>query len=193
MTKFMILLIIVITCILFIQYNWKDTILRSFDIFTTVVPPSLPAAITVGTVYSLNRLKKCKIYCISPQRYMYNSYSYAVLLSIIYRVNLCAKVKLACFDKTGTLTEDSLDVLGVQPATGQGYGCQWSILLCIVTVLLCCSFGPMVTDPAELSPGPLLFAMATCHSLTRINGELSGDPLDIKMFLSTGWVGHTRY
>ncbi len=46
----------------------KETILRAFDIITTVVPPSLPAAITVGTVYALNRLKKHKIYCISPQR-----------------------------------------------------------------------------------------------------------------------------
>ncbi len=46
----------------------------------------------------------------------------------------------------------------------------------------------MVSDPSELSPGPLLYAMATCHSLTRINAKLSGDPLDMKMFLSTKWV-----
>lgn len=30
--------------------------------------------------------------------------------------------------------------------------------------------------------------MATCHSLTKIEGELSGDPLDLKMFNATGWV-----
>ena len=29
--------------------------------------------------------------------------------------------------------------------------------------------------------------MATCHSLTIINEELSGDPLDLKMFEATGW------
>jgi hypothetical protein len=29
--------------------------------------------------------------------------------------------------------------------------------------------------------------MATCHSLTVIEDVLSGDPLDLKMFLSTGW------
>lgn len=132
-------------------YDLGETILRSFDIITTVVPPSLPAAITVGTVYALNRLRKHQIYCISPQR-----------------VNLCGKIKLVCFDKTGTLTEDSLDVLGVQPATTKG-------------------FSHMVHDPSELPHNPLLFAMATCHSLTRINGVLSGDPLDLKMFLSTGW------
>ena len=29
-------------------------------------------------------------------------------------------------------------------------------------------------------------AMAACHSLTYIDGELSGDPLDLKMFEATG-------
>ena len=31
-------------------------------------------------------------------------------------------------------------------------------------------------------------AMASCHSLTYINSELLGDPLDIKMFECTNWV-----
>uniref|UniRef100_A0A8C1KZX2 ATPase 13A3 n=1 Tax=Cyprinus carpio TaxID=7962 RepID=A0A8C1KZX2_CYPCA len=30
--------------------------------------------------------------------------------------------------------------------------------------------------------------MAACHSLTKIEGQLSGDPLDLKMFEATGWV-----
>lgn len=30
--------------------------------------------------------------------------------------------------------------------------------------------------------------MATCHSLTKIEGVLSGDPLDLKMFEAIGWV-----
>ena len=30
-------------------------------------------------------------------------------------------------------------------------------------------------------------AMASCHSLTHINGELAGDPLDLKMFEFTKW------
>ncbi|XP_038642827.1 probable cation-transporting ATPase 13A3 [Scyliorhinus canicula] len=30
--------------------------------------------------------------------------------------------------------------------------------------------------------------MATCHSLTTIEGKISGDPLDCKMFGATGWV-----
>ena len=34
---------------------------------------------------------------------------------------------------------------------------------------------------------PLLEAMASCHSITRIHGDLAGDPLDLKMFAFTGW------
>ena len=29
--------------------------------------------------------------------------------------------------------------------------------------------------------------MATCHSLRVVDGELVGDPLDLKMFEFTGW------
>ena len=50
------------------HYQVKETILRALDVITIVVPPALPAALTVGTVYALNRLRKQKIYCISPQR-----------------------------------------------------------------------------------------------------------------------------
>ena len=46
----------------------------------------------------------------------------------------------------------------------------------------------MTEDASLLSRGPLLYAMATCHSLTRIDGVLSGDPLDLKMFAATKWV-----
>ncbi len=33
-----------------------------------VVPPALPAAMTVGTVYALHRLRRDGIFCISPPR-----------------------------------------------------------------------------------------------------------------------------
>ena len=38
-----------------------------------------------------------------------------------------------------------------------------------------------------LEDGPLLRTLATCHSLSRYEGALTGDPLDIKMFESTKW------
>ena len=89
------------------HFEVKESVLRALDIITIAVPPALPAALTVGTVYALNRLRKQQIFCISPQR-----------------VNLCGKIKLVCFDKTGTLTEDSLDLQGVIPASGGRWGDQ---------------------------------------------------------------------
>uniref|UniRef100_A0A663NEC9 Polyamine-transporting ATPase 13A2 n=1 Tax=Athene cunicularia TaxID=194338 RepID=A0A663NEC9_ATHCN len=71
-------------------------IIRALDLVTVIVPPALPAAMTVGTIYAQNRLKKQGIFCISPPR-----------------INLCGKIRLVCFDKTGTLTEEGLDVWGV--------------------------------------------------------------------------------
>ena len=64
---------------------------RSLDLVTITVPPALPAAMTIGTVFAINRLKSQKIYCISPPR-----------------VNVSGRVQLMVFDKTGTLTEDGL-------------------------------------------------------------------------------------
>lgn len=50
------------------------------------------------------------------------------------------------------------------------------------------SFSMMISDATTLPKEPLLIAMATCHTLTVIDGELTGDPLDLKMFEATDWV-----
>uniref|UniRef100_A0A8C4ZQV5 Probable cation-transporting ATPase 13A3 n=1 Tax=Gadus morhua TaxID=8049 RepID=A0A8C4ZQV5_GADMO len=87
------------------------------------------------------------------------------------RINMCGQLNLVCFDKTGTLTEDGLDLWGVQRAE---HG----------------RFSPAEFDPSKESLvfTPFVVCMASCHSLTNINGELSGDPLDLKMFSVTGWT-----
>lgn len=71
--------------------------------------------------------------------------------------------------QTGTLTEDGLDLWGVVPMSNG-------------------RFSDPHLEPSEFDRGPLLESMATCHSLTLIEGVLSGDPLDLKMFQSTKWV-----
>ena len=130
----------------------RKTILRTLDVITIVVPPALPAAMTVGTVYAQNRLKKRGIFCISPAR-----------------INVCGKLKLVCFDKTGTLTEEGLDLWGVIPSHRA-------------------TFSSPLTDLRLLEPeSPLLGCLTPCHSLITIGGNISGDPLDLKMFESTGW------
>ena len=46
----------------------------------------------------------------------------------------------------------------------------------------------MLANGESIPQGPILTAMATCHSLTVIDGSLTGDPLDLKMFKATDWV-----
>lgn len=84
-------------------------------------------------------------------------------------INICGTVNTVCFDKTGTLTEDGLNMQGVVPAHGA-------------------KFDPELRDLTQLPKGPMLEAMATCHSLTIIEGQLVGDPLDLIMFHATDWV-----
>nr|CAH7729266.1 unnamed protein product [Callosobruchus chinensis] len=130
----------------------KEIIVRTLDIVTIVVPPALPAAMTVGILYSQERLKKIGIFCISPPR-----------------INVCGRVKIACFDKTGTLTDDGLNMSCVVPSKGQ-------------------HFLDPVTEISKLNiNSEFVQAMATCHSLTRVDGELCGDPLDMSMFEFTQW------
>jgi len=129
-------------------------ILRTLDIITIVVPPALPAAMTVGTVYAQSRLKRQGIFCISPGR-----------------INVCGKLKLVCFDKTGTLTEDGLNLKSVIPVRKDKSG-----------------FQDQIEDVASISEdSPLMWSLASCHSLTVINNTLTGDPLDAQMFEGTGW------
>ncbi|KAM4551196.1 polyamine-transporting ATPase 13A3-like isoform 1-T1 [Odontesthes bonariensis] len=86
------------------------------------------------------------------------------------RINMCGQLNVVCFDKTGTLTEDGLDLWGIQRVVNG-------------------SFCPPESEASEenLMSTAFVACMATCHSLTKIEGELSGDPLDLKMFAATGW------
>ncbi|XP_050414163.1 polyamine-transporting ATPase 13A3 isoform X2 [Patella vulgata] len=83
-------------------------------------------------------------------------------------INISGAVNAVCFDKTGTLTEDGLEMRGVIPVRKQ-------------------RFEPEIQNMKELERGGLLNAMATCHSLTIIDGTIMGDPLDLIMFHSIDW------
>lgn len=84
-------------------------------------------------------------------------------------INVSGSIDCVCFDKTGTLTEDGLDMYGVVPKSP--------------TNTLQIPFNNIERLPFD----HLLFGMVTCHSITLMNGEMKGDPLDLKMFESTGW------
>lgn len=60
----------------------RDLILEACDLITIVVPPALPAAMTVGRLYAQKRLEKNSIYCISPRT-----------------INVSGSIDCVCFDK----------------------------------------------------------------------------------------------
>ncbi|KAJ5757043.1 uncharacterized protein N7511_007225 [Penicillium nucicola] len=146
---------------------WHLIIVRALDLITIVVPPALPATLTIGTNFALSRLKKQSIFCISPQK-----------------VNVGGKLDVVCFDKTGTLTEDGLDVLGARIVTR---GQKFSELLSETSDGFFLS--PETANSAyDLDKQrKIIYTMATCHSLRVVDDELLGDPLDVKMFQFTDW------
>ncbi|XP_076134722.1 polyamine-transporting ATPase 13A3 isoform X2 [Alosa pseudoharengus] len=87
------------------------------------------------------------------------------------RINICGQLNLVCFDKTGTLTEDGLDLWGVQRVENKSF--------------LLSEENPYKESLVKSS---FVACMAACHSLTKIEGQISGDPLDLKMFEATGWI-----
>ncbi|KAJ2166537.1 hypothetical protein GGF45_005794, partial [Coemansia sp. RSA 551] len=181
---------------------------RALDLITVVVPPALPATMSIGVSFALSRLRKRQIYCISPTR-----------------INVCGKLNVVVFDKTGTLTEEGMAVLGVQTVdydacmfnelqedpsallentaapsapssafssvgsnygTGLGgFGTGFGGLASLDRSSSMTATPQRATDPSKLR---VLHGLATCHTVKQVDGELVGDPLDIKMFESTGWV-----
>nr|GAT56792.1 Ca-transporting ATPase [Mycena chlorophos] len=141
-----------------IGIKWQTIIIRALDLITVVVPPALPATLSIGTSFAIGRLRKNGVFCISPSR-----------------VNVGGKVNVCCFDKTGTLTEDGLDILGVRSL--DRHEPRFGELLENVHDL------PLAKDKATF-----LHALATCHSLKMVDGQVIGDPLDVKMFEFTKWT-----
>lgn len=76
----------------------NDILLKALDLITIVVPPALPAAMTIGLVCAQSRLRESQIFCISPRS-----------------INISGCINCVCFDKTGTLTEDDLNFAEVLP------------------------------------------------------------------------------
>ncbi|KAJ2235116.1 hypothetical protein IWW45_002868, partial [Coemansia sp. RSA 485] len=180
--------------------------IRALDLVTVVVPPALPATMSIGVSFALSRLRKSHIYCISPTR-----------------INVCGKINVMCFDKTGTLTEEGLDVLGVRPTDAESSRfaelvedpCSLPVGPAVAPSAPSSAFSSVgstfaanmhstlgglasldrsssmtspprrLADPSKLS---LMHALATCHAVKLVDGQLVGDPLDVKMFEATGWV-----
>ncbi|KAG9509642.1 putative cation-transporting ATPase 13A5, partial [Fragariocoptes setiger] len=157
-------------------------ILSALDLITIVVPPALPAAMTIGIIYAQSRLKKNKIYCISPRS-----------------INISGSINCVCFDKTGTLTEDHLSFNEVAPVIEKT--CEFGEPFDESDISEINASNHKVTANTNNGANttkynlrdingqysPLIVCLAACHSLTIIDHKLIGDPLDLQMFEATGW------
>ena len=155
-----------------------EIIERFLDLFTTAVPPSLPACLSIGITYSLSRLSDKGIFCIQRDR-----------------VNKAGSVNILVFDKTGTLTEDHLDIKGfVTTKINENKkfefnkfneSCENDSSIIIEHFKRADkSFKNINKDLLQY----YVECLACCHCLTYVKEKLIGDPIDVRMFESTGWV-----
>ena len=158
--------------------NWISIIYRSLDLITTTVPPALPACLGIGISYALTLLKSHKIACINRDR-----------------VNIAGKINMICFDKTGTLTEDHLDIGGFLPITfnkNQVVFDNYFVNCNINAERAYEHYKKKLTKNQHDKSKDLnllyIECLACCHSITRVNHKLIGDPIDVKMFESCGWI-----
>ena len=151
------------------------------DLFTTAVPPSLPACLSVGITYSLSRLKKKDIFCIQRDN-----------------VNKAGSVNILVFDKTGTLTEDHLDISGYVSVKLNDKN-QFEFLPFTSDAKTRCEiildhFKKKINEPKKYkSKNKDLLqyyteCLACCHCLTYVKDKLVGDPIDVKMFEALDWI-----
>ncbi len=152
--------------------------LRAFDMITTTVPPALPACIGIGISIALSRLKSKGIICIARER-----------------INVAGRVNMICFDKTGTLTEDHLDIYGYRPVKmiNDSIGFDSFLEDLKTEVLNGVSYykskmAQNIIDKNKDLQSYFIENLASCHSITKVNDKLMGDPIDLEMFRTTGWI-----
>ena len=127
--------------------------LRILDLVTITVPPSLPAALTVGVSFALSRLRKKNIFCISPPRTV-----------------VAGRIDTVCFDKTGTITFDEMDLKGVRLSDGLNF--KNFIERQSEAVLA------EITSETLLNANRI---MGTCHNVVLMHNHMVGDPMEVKL------------
>ncbi|KAJ3308527.1 hypothetical protein HDU76_003893, partial [Blyttiomyces sp. JEL0837] len=85
------------------------------------------------------------------------------------RINFAGRVDIFCWDKTGTLTTSQVIWAGLERSRE-------------------CTLSGLETDFHMDGEGDLERAVAACHSLNDVSGELVGSPIEIELFRATGWT-----
>ena len=163
------------------EVSAEELTLRFFELFTTAVPPSLPTCLSLGMSNSLQRLKKCNIFCINRER-----------------VTLLGTINTIVFDKTGTLTENYLDINGFIPTIINNrlnvfefgnFSNDSKVYFNIIKEYLKIKKNNSSYANKNKDLLKLYFeCLTSCHCLSIINNKIIGDPIDVKMFQNTDWI-----
>ena len=178
---------------------YKEIVEQGLDLITTAVPPSLPCCLGVGIGIANRRYKKKGIICINRNK-----------------ITSCGKIDICVFDKTGTLTEDHLNISGFLPVEAHSKENYNNIINTHMintynfgsnSVFI---FDKYYENVQEISKENYEYykekinnnniktrkkelrqlyieCLACCQGITRVEGKLIGDPIDVEMFESTGW------
>ena len=172
-------LFIVLPILIHLNIPTSDVIIKSLDLATTTVPPSLPTCLGIGISFAISRLRKREIICVNRDK-----------------VNTAGKVNMICLDKTGTLTEEDLGIYGFRP-----------ILLNKGDEFMFGNFSKSAKGYVERAykyyknkrlkkiknknediNQLFVECLASCHTATMINNVVLGDPIDVKMFEASEWM-----
>ena len=158
-------------------YSAYDVVIYFLDLITDTINPSLPTCLSMGITYSLSRLKRKGFF--STKR---------------YKINKAGSVNMLIFDKTGTLTEDHLDVKGFIYTQINKNGqfefndftenCEKESNIVIEYFKQKEKFKNWNRDLLQY----FIECLACCHSLIYYNEKHIGDPVDVQMFESIGWI-----
>ena len=172
--------------------EYKNIALEGLDLITTAVPPTLPCCLGIAIGIAQRRFIKKHIICINRNY-----------------ITPAGKVTICVFDKTGTLTEDHLDIAGFKPVYAKSIkkDVEENFIKFSHNKYFFDKFYKSMTelsndnynyykekihDPNKKTKKSELLqlfieCLACCQGITRVNGQLIGDPIDVQMFESTGW------
>lgn len=132
--------------------SFGHVVLRSLDVLTILVPPALPATLSVGIANSIARLSRALIYTTSPES-----------------IHNAGCLSTFVFDKTGTLTENSVQLSCVYVKSGSN------------GLLKQVDADSLSLDSTKLNAHAYRVATCS-QSLELVGNELVGDPLEVTLF-----------
>ena len=151
----------------------EEVVVKSASLITIIVPPALPACISIGIFQAINRIKNKGITCIDREK-----------------ITDVGRVDIVLFDKTGTLTEETLDISGVLPISYVGRSfCFGQLNINLDSFKETYVKQDKIYHNKENELTSLIIeCFACCHSLNKVNHQILGDIIDLKIFEMTGFV-----